>query len=596
MPRFSRLALWLVALLCVVAPPAFAACTLEKIAELPVEMVEMRPLVSAKINGAEVKFVADSGAFYSIISPAAAAQLNLRRHPIDLMIRGVGGDVTPSVTTVDKLTLAGVDVPRVEFLVGGGEPGAGAVGLLGQNVLGLADAEYDLANGVIRLIHPNGCGDSPLAYWAHGAPFSVVDIDPLPGESSSSQLTPHATAAAFVNGRRIRVLFDTGASYSGLSLRAAADAGITPASPGVSEFEQILGVGRKMTSTWVAPFASFKIGDEEIKNTKLRFGAIGLDDIDMLLGADFFLSHRVYVANRQHKLYFTYNGGPVFRLGGDTLAQAGKNGTPQASPVTADDNAAPTDAEGLARRAAALAGRRDFDLALADLDRAIALAPREASYYEARGAVHLEKHQPIPAMHDFDAALTLKPDDVPARVRRAELRRAAHDEAGAKADLKAASAAAPKEADIRLDLAAAYLQISLPTEAIGELDLWIAAHADDGRQSHARSLRCLARGVENIELDKALKDCDAALKMGGQPSSALDARGLVFIRLGQFDNAIADFSAALAIDPKEAWSFYGRGVAKIHKGMAAEGKADIAAATALRPGIVEEARQEGLTP
>jgi len=34
----------------------------------------------------------------------------------------------------------------------------------------------------------------------------------------------------------------------------------------------------------------------------------------MLIGADFFLSHRVYVASSQNRLYFTYNGGPVFDL------------------------------------------------------------------------------------------------------------------------------------------------------------------------------------------------------------------------------------------------------------------------------------------
>jgi hypothetical protein len=63
--------------------------------------------------------------------------------------------------------------------------------------------------------------------------------------------------------------------------------------------------------TWIAPFASFRIGDEEIRNTHLRIGDTGLRDVDMLIGADFFLSHRIYVASSQHKLYFTYNGGPV---------------------------------------------------------------------------------------------------------------------------------------------------------------------------------------------------------------------------------------------------------------------------------------------
>jgi hypothetical protein len=32
---------------------------------------------------------------------------------------------------------------------------------------------------------------------------------------------------------------------------------------------------------------------------------------DMIIGADFFLSHRIYVASSQHKLYFTYNGAGV---------------------------------------------------------------------------------------------------------------------------------------------------------------------------------------------------------------------------------------------------------------------------------------------
>ena len=348
--RLGRLAFWLIALACCLAPPAFAACVLGKVAELPVEMAGTRPLVTAKINGAEVKFLADSGAFFSMITPATATQFNLKRHPeFGLTIRGVGGDVTPSVATVDRLTLAGVDVPRVDFLVGGGEPGAGAVGIFGQNVLGLADVEYDLANGVIRLVQPRGCGDSALAYWAGSTPFSTIGIQPPPNAPVLDRLTPLTTGFAYVNGQKIRVVFDTGASTSVLSLKAAAGIGITPTTTGVVDAGLAQGIGRHMVSSWIAPIASFRIGGEEIKNTRLRIGAAGLDDIDMLLGADFFLSHRVYVANRQHKLYFTYNGGPVFRLDDATLVQAGQNQAPQASPVVADDKAAPTDAEGFAR-------------------------------------------------------------------------------------------------------------------------------------------------------------------------------------------------------------------------------------------------------
>ncbi len=44
----------------------------------------------------------------------------------------------------------------------------------------------------------------------------------------------------------------------------------------------------------------------------------------MILGGDFFVSHHVYVSNSQHKLYFTYNGGPVFDLSSRAAAAAPK--------------------------------------------------------------------------------------------------------------------------------------------------------------------------------------------------------------------------------------------------------------------------------
>jgi hypothetical protein len=75
------------------------------------------------------------------------------------------------------------------------------------------------------------------------------------------------------------------------------------------------GIDRSDIKTWVGRFASVKIGDEEIKNTQLSIGdSYGDADFDVLIGADFFLAHRVYVANSQRKLYFTYSGGPVFHV------------------------------------------------------------------------------------------------------------------------------------------------------------------------------------------------------------------------------------------------------------------------------------------
>ena len=106
-----------------------------------------------------------------------------------------------------------------------------------------------------------------------------------------------------------------------LSLRAAARAGIKTDSPGVVEAGYTRGTASGMVKTYIATASSFKIGDgEEIKNARLRIADSDLLDADMLLGADFFVSHHIFVANSQRKLYLTYNGGPVFNLTKTTSA------------------------------------------------------------------------------------------------------------------------------------------------------------------------------------------------------------------------------------------------------------------------------------
>jgi hypothetical protein len=50
----------------------------------------------------------------------------------------------------------------------------------------------------------------------------------------------------------------------------------------------------------------------------------------MLLGADFFRSHRVYVAKSQGKVYVSYVGGPVF----ETRRSVEKGAPTAAQPAT----------------------------------------------------------------------------------------------------------------------------------------------------------------------------------------------------------------------------------------------------------------------
>ncbi len=292
--------------LSLLATPAFAACGMTKIVELPVTMRGLKPFVPVTINGVDESLAVSSGSAVSTLTQQTAAALKLPKlrsvRPV-----GIGGVAYDSqLTAVKTLTLSNQVLHDVEFVITS-QPGAGA---LGQNLLGMADAEYDLANGAVRLFDARTCAGANLAYWTTGADYSVLTID------WQKQRNPHTRADARVNGMPIRVTFSTGTSNSSLTLNAAKRLGLDVEGPGARYVGLVRGIGPNRVKAWIVPVASFKIGKEEVRNTQLRVideADPGLN-ADMMLGADFFLSHRVFVANSQHQLYFTYNGGPVFRL------------------------------------------------------------------------------------------------------------------------------------------------------------------------------------------------------------------------------------------------------------------------------------------
>jgi tetratricopeptide (TPR) repeat protein len=468
---------------------------------------------------------------------------------------------------------------------------------------------------VIRIVKASDCAHANMAYWEPKGPTGVMALSALQPES---QMT---TGYAEINGKRVSVMFDTGSPQSYVAIGAARRAGFDPKGPGVVPAGESRGVGRRLVQTWIMPVASFDVGGETIRNTRLRVGDTTLPGgVEMLLGADFFLSHHIYVGNATHRIFFTYNGGPVFdlrtRLQSDSpsSAPAAAPTTVAAEPPAADAPAAPKspapalvgpgadvllatepkDADGYARRGAARLGRGDLAGALADLTRAHDLAPENADYLYERALAYRQNRQPFLAMADLDAALKLKPDDVEALLARAQMRLAGREAALAMDDLNAADRLLPKPADARLELASLYQRADALATAAVQYDLWIKAHPDDARLAEALHERCWVGGLLGQDLDRALATCDSALRRQPKNPHVLDARGLVRLRRGETDKAMADYDAALAIDPKIAWALYGRGLAEARQGKADQAKADFAAAAAIRPKIAEDAAARGL--
>jgi tetratricopeptide (TPR) repeat protein len=110
------------------------------------------------------------------------------------------------------------------------------------------------------------------------------------------------------------------------------------------------------------------------------------------------------------------------------------------------------------------------------------------------------------------------------------------------------------------------------------------------------ALRCQARAEGSIELPKAQKDCDDAIRFDSGAIEAFDARGLLKLRLGQWDGAIADYSAALALEPQAYRSLFARGVARLRKGDREAGERDLASARRYSFDVDLELRESGVAP
>jgi tetratricopeptide (TPR) repeat protein/predicted aspartyl protease len=586
-------------------------CNIKDLLELPVDMRGLSPFISAQINGHEAVMLLDSGAFYSSIMSEAAAKFGLKTYPAPFsFIEGAGpGSRAPvEAARADEFKLGTATLKKVEFLVNKGALLGNIAGILGLNLLRSMDVDYDLASGTVRFMQPVGCDNTSLAYWKSANAPSAIPMD----RAQDTRGNHYIVSVASLNGVTLRVMFDTGSAYSLLSQDAARRAGVEPGGRNVTSAGILGGVGSTRIETWTGPFDQFSIGNEEITHTRLRFGKFSDLNMDMILGADFFLSHRVYVANSQHKIYFTYNGGRVFNLQVYSIpepststpdADAALNLTPTdpvaplnsaTPPVVGDDQA--LTADDFSRRGRASAARHEFDHAIADLTRAIVLDPTQATYLNERALIYQRAYRDDLALADFDASLKLKPDDTDVLLARANLRVRVGDQAGATADLEAISNAAPRDADVHLWVAETYSNMNLLAAAGPEYDLWIPAHKADRRLGMALNGRAWIRALLNEQLGEALEDCNAALRLAPHSRQYLDTRGMVRLRQGDYKDSLVDYNQAIAIGPGAAWSFYGRGIDKIRLGKVPEGQADIEAATKLYADIAKEAAKYGIAP
>lgn len=298
------------------ASPAAAACKIEMAAELKVDPATRRPRVEGAIGGRPVTVLIDSGAWATGLTLSAAERLGLRATGSPVRSYGVGGVLDTRAVPVTAVRIGAISIARMLMPVTQGE--ADVDMLLGDDILNDYDVEFDLKGGAVRLLRMSGCSDDETPYWSRGA-YTVLPLD-----YTGANATQQYVLQVKLNGRPVKAMIDSGASATVMTPNAArlAHAEVT------AGHESASGLSGRALPVSIARLDTVSVGDETVHNVHLQVADLGagvawadlgsrierapLDETEMLLGADFLLSHRVLLSSRRSKAFITYVGGPVF--------------------------------------------------------------------------------------------------------------------------------------------------------------------------------------------------------------------------------------------------------------------------------------------
>ncbi|WP_024882258.1 F0F1 ATP synthase subunit A [Methylosinus sp. LW3] len=187
-------------------------------------------------------------------------------------------------------------------------------------------------------------------------------------------------------------------------------------------------------------------------------------------------------------------------------------------------------------RSGAYRVKGDFDRAIADLDKALQLAPKSASALLDRASIHQARGDLDRAIADYDKGLQVDPKVAAAYSGRAKAYRDKSDLDKALADFDEAVELDPESVSFRLDRAALHLARDDFDQAIADYTIVVEraprlAEALLGRASAYRGKQDIERAKQDLEaalkLDpnltsakKALEDVDELIAKGAAPPAA----------------------------------------------------------------------------
>ena len=232
----------------------------------------------------------------------------------------------------------------------------------------------------------------------------------------------------------------------------------------------------------------------------------------------------------------------------------------------------------------------DYENALKDFSAVIDEEPN-ANLFLSRADIYEALGRMDDAIADVQSAYELSPDNETAYWQAKLTARAGrHAEAIELLDLLPVS---DDEMDGMVDARSIVLGLAGQVEnGLAVLDERLGERTDS---SDLLNSDCWFRGLHKVALDSAVAQCTRAIERSRDPSNVLDSRAMVHYRRGDLDSALADLDAALKLNPGLAPTRYLRGIILLEKGQAA-GKAQVEAALRQAPQLKAHYALYGITP
>lgn len=294
------------------ASPACAGtlCSFKQVATLPLTDTDYTISTTGQIENNDLSFLIDTGSEGGLLTPEALKRFSLSSHStLKTIIAGSDGSnhIVPNLT-VHSLTIGTLHLSDKVFPIGE-LPGTPLLhppllGLIGMDILGHYDLDFDLPHNMLTLwqVHLQSqlCARPP--YWPEKNSRKAI----------KTLTTKHETNRFMIpfilDGHTGLALVDSGARSHILSLSFAHKIGLKDEELAQDPGGYSAGINSKERRYQWHKFRQLRIGDEVNNNPILTISHME-NHVDMLLGADWFKTHHVWISGETGQIY-TYRLDP----------------------------------------------------------------------------------------------------------------------------------------------------------------------------------------------------------------------------------------------------------------------------------------------